>query len=642
MKGHEVVVAIQEERLSRLKRQRVRAATGSLCIQYCLSAAGISARDLDLIVLATQSSSKSAEEDIHLNTLLNVDANRIPVLNIGHHFAHAASVFYTSGWEESAILVIDGMGSPEDDLSPSERKAVRHQVRDGYEHISIYAGSGGAIVPLEKHLVEDGQWLVFGKGRMPRFGTLGGMFSSVSHQVFQHPMDAGKVMGLAPYGKPLIAVEDFFTMTGGAFEFHDGVPSRFDGYRPWPHHRPEYEDLASSAQAALEAGIMELVTRVSRICDSPNLCYSGGVALNTVANTRISRAKVFDDVYIFPAAEDSGAAVGAAYVGAQQLVPSPTRRRVYRDAFGASYTDEEVERAIQSLPGLRISFSPDWLEETVDIICSDGIVGWFQGGAELGPRALGQRSIVCDPRHAENKDILNARVKRREPFRPFAPAILRERVHEWFEVPKPEADNPFMLRVYPFRAEVRHLVPAVVHVDGTGRLQTVHHSESPLLYRLIDAFYRRTGIPILLNTSLNVMGQPIVETPYDALLLVLASGLDGCVIGSRLIRKDQRDTSLLEFIPSVAAEFVTPRHVVDENGPSNRQSTVEYRIQTPWGTTARLFPSDCLPLLTEIDGIKTGRDILSAVQGNQASLTPARAEEVLFDLTRARVLQWRA
>jgi len=180
----------------------------------------------------------------------------------------------------------------------------------------------------------------------------------------------------------------------------------------------------------------------------------------------------------------------------------------------------------------------------VDLICSGGIVGWFQGGAELGPRALGQRSILCDPRRGENKDILNTRVKRRESFRPFAPVILRERVHEWFDVPEPDADNPFMLRVYPFRPEMRHLVPAVVHVDGTGRLQTVRNEESPLFHRLIDAYYRKTGIPILLNTSLNVMGEPIVETPSDALLLLLSSGLDACVIGSRLIKKDESQAQI--------------------------------------------------------------------------------------------------
>jgi carbamoyltransferase len=281
------------------------------------------------------------------------------------------------------------------------------------------------------------------------------------------------------------------------------------------------------------------------------------------------------------------------------------------------------------------------LDETVDLICRGALIGWFQDGAELGPRALGQRSIVCDPRVAANKDALNARVKKRESFRPFAPAILEEHARDWFEIPASHGDNPFMLRVYPFRRERRDLVPAVVHVDGTGRVQTVSQTGSPSFYRLIEAYYRRTGVPILLNTSMNVMGEPIVETIGDALVLLLTSGLDACAIGSRLVTKQNARTSLLEFGPFLIAESVATRHVVNETGVGGTGGgIVECRVHTPWGADARSFPSDCLPVVGAIDGHRTGVEIVSLVE-NDPGVCASRSEDLLYQLTRQRVVWWR-
>jgi carbamoyltransferase len=538
LRGDEIVVAIQEERLSRFKRHRIYGAGPSLAIDYCLNYAGIEPSALNLVVLCVQGESKSDLHDVRRDPSLNVVTHQIPTMTIPHHYGHALSAFATSGFEEAAILVVDGTGSPATDFTAIERKLINGSFADAWETISLFSGCGTTIVPLEKHVAERGAWLSMCNGGMPCFGSLGGMFSAVAQQVFGEPMDAGKVMGLAPYGEPHIPCSDFFEISNGRFCFKDTVPLHFRHDERWPARAREYEMLACSVQAALEIALIYLVGHLHELSPSENLCYAGGVALNSVANERIIRESSFRNVYIVPAAEDSGTAIGAAYYGLWQLNGYNSRRRMIDDAFGRTYASSAVSSILNETANIEAVSSTNVIADTVDLLCDGKIVGWFDGGSELGPRALGHRSILCDPRRPDAKETLNLRVKRRESFRPFAPAVLLEQAESWFEFGNSSPESPFMLRVCDVKPDRRSEVPAIVHVDGTGRLQTVDRDSNPRFYDLIRCFYERTGVPMLVNTSFNVMGEPIVETPADALACLIKSDLDCCVFEEGIVFKE--------------------------------------------------------------------------------------------------------
>lgn len=539
LRDDELVVAVQEERLSRFKRHRIRGAEASRALAYCLDYAGITPDDLSLAVVCLQGRARDAEHAVESNPGLRRTRGRVPTLVIPHHLGHAVSAFATSGFEDAAVLVVDGAGSPFEDLPEDERAVVRNRVEDGWETISLYAASGTGLVPLEKQVVERGGWYRRRAAGMPEFGSLGGMFSSVATQVFSDPSEAGKVMGLAPYGAATIPAEAFFRVEEGSFRFLEDVPAMFDYGERWPARAEEYMNLSASVQAALEVAILHLVARLRQLCPSPNLCYAGGVALNSVANERVIRESGFPRVHIPPAAEDSGPAVGAAYYGLWRLTGRNARRRLVHDACGRLYPRRAVSAAVEKFaPRVRARAPRDVVAEAAERLCAGQIIGWFDGGSELGPRALGQRSILCDPRRPDAREILNLRVKRREPFRPFAPVLPLEDVGDWFELDGVPRESPFMLRVCGFREEQAARVPAVVHVDGTGRVQTVTGEANGRFYELVRKFGEATGVPVLLNTSFNVMGEPIVETPEDALACLLDSGLDCCVFEDRIVVKN--------------------------------------------------------------------------------------------------------
>lgn len=616
LKGDRIVVAIQEERLSRRKRHATHGSQPSLALKYCLDYAGIQPRDLDLVVNSVVGRMKSPVEDVTLNPLLQIPLHGIPVLTVPHHMAHAVSAFATSGFEESAVLVVDGVGSPFEDLSLDEQAAIKNPVPQGSETISLYAASGTSLVPLEKQVVEKGQWLLYQFLRMPRFRSLGAIFSAASWQVFGNYHEAGKVMGLAPYGEPTFPTSDFFDIVDGCFRFKDTVPERFDHYDRWPKRQTEYQNLACSAQVALEEALLHLAARLHDLCPSPNLCYAGGVALNSVANERILREGKFRDMYVIPAAEDSGAAIGAAYYGLWQLTGRNTRRPLGHDAVGRCYSDDEIVQALAKVPKLEVVPSDDVLEQAVDLLVDGKIVGWFQGRSELGPRALGQRSILCDPRSPEAKALLNGRVKHRESFRPFAPVIPLSLAKDWLELEGFPAESPYMLRVIRFREEAKEQVPAVVHVDGTGRLQTVTPEANGRFHDLVQRFYARTGVPVLLNTSFNVMGEPIVETPEDALWCFLSTGIDACVLGDRVVVKEPDYGSILDLYPTLLA----PRYcesLLLGNGLSDedarRASFLSFSVMTPWGRTRQVASANVLPLLALINGKRNGWSLLAAL-----------------------------
>jgi carbamoyltransferase len=540
MKGGEIVVSVQEERLLRRKRWKIAGAQHSLALDYCLDYAGIKPSDLSLVVLSAPMRGDFPLHDLRLNPRLQVELNKIETLVIPHHYAHAVSAFATSGFDESAVLVIDGFGSDANELFPEETATIKGPT-EGWEMISLYEASGVSLKSLEKHITEGFDWYhtYYGPG-MPRFRSLGSIFSSAAEQIFGGPLDAGKVMGLAPYGSPTIAPEEFFEIIDGQFKFHDKVPARFAQEERWPLRAKEYQDLARSAQEALEKAILYLVEHLHDLCPSDNLSYAGGVALNSVANERIVQESRFKNVYIIPAAEDSGPAIGAAYYGAWRLTQKNERRKLIADAAGREYTADEIREAVEATPAVEIVETDDVLATTVELMCQGKNIGWFQGRSELGPRARGQRSIICDPRRPDAKEILNREVKHREAFRPFAPVIPLEDAPDWFEWGGASCESPHMLRIAKFRPEKVGLVPAVEHVDNTGRVQTVTREANGVFYDLVTKFKERTGVPIILNTSFNVMGMPIVESPEDALFCLLSTGLDYCVLGDTIVGKREK------------------------------------------------------------------------------------------------------
>ena len=537
LRGDEIVVAIQEERLTRFKRHRIYGAGPSHAVAYCLNYARIEPRDLSLVVLCIQGRASEQKHDIRLDPFLNVLTHSIPTITIPHHYGHAVSVFATSGFVDAAVLIVDGAGSPIDDVTPNEFKVLKGKSDDSWETISLYHASGTTVVPLEKHAVERGAWYVPYDGEMPSFGSLGGMFSATAQQIFGEVTEAGKVMGLAPYGDKQFPTSAFFDIDNGRLCFKDAVPLQFRHSDRWPDRKTEYEALASSVQSALEDAVLYLAQHVRELSGSANLCYAGGVALNSVANERVIRESGFENVYIMPAAEDSGTAIGAAYHGLWQLTQHNSHKQILHDAPGRSYSPAEISAAVDQSPNVTAVHSTDVISDAAQLLCESKIIGWFDGGAELGPRALGQRSILCDPRQPDAKDTLNRRVKMRESFRPFAPAVLLEEAANWFEFGATVRESPFMLRVVDVKPEMRELVPAIVHVDGTGRVQTLTRENNGRFYELVKKFHAETGVPMLLNTSFNRMGEPIIETPADAIACLLNTGLDCCVFEDRIVFK---------------------------------------------------------------------------------------------------------
>jgi carbamoyltransferase len=625
LRGDELVVAIQEERLRRHKRAWLHGGRESLAVRYCLQAAGITASQLSAVVVCPLGSGRSSEHDPRLSPELRGLPGSAYVEIIPHHYGHAVSTFATSGAESAAVLVADGVGSPLEDLRPEERAVVRTPYESGSESFSLYEAGPSRVSPVEKHLVREREWLIYPKREdgnrapgMPRFRSMGGMFSAAAEQLFGDHMEAGKVMGLAPYGRPTMPVEDFLAFDDGRLLFRDEVPARFTHDERWPTRRVEYEELSASVQQALEEALLAITRRLRKLTGAKVLCYAGGVALNSVANERIAREVGFERLFVLPPAEDSGTAIGAAYHGLWALGWKGAPRRLGHDAMGRVYTPEEMERAIRTVPRVRVASRPgasssEVLEQAVELLCEGKILGWFDGRSELGPRALGQRSILCDPRRPDAKETLNARVKHREAFRPFAPAILIEETGSWFEQPEGEGDSPYMLRVRSFLPERAAQVPGVVHVDGTGRLQTVTREGNGRFHTLLQAFHRRTGVPILLNTSFNVMGEPIVETPEDALWSLLSTGLDAVVLGENVIVREPGYRTILDLYPRVTAKAIRIRReirggVLDLELKPTEQ--VGFDVETPWGPTSQPVTATAVAVLEKMDGKCSGWELL--------------------------------
>jgi carbamoyltransferase len=431
---------------------------------------------------------------------------------VDHHLAHAASAYYLSGFDDAAILTVDGTGE--------------------WTTTFLARGQGDAIVPLEEV-------------RYPH--SLGKVYEALTQYLGFRPLSGeGKVMGLASYGRPSYreAFERILPRNGhwdfrvdtGFFRYQLGNDVKYSDRlvellgpprAPESAIEPRHQDIAASLQERIEEEALRLAAHLHRRAPSRNLCLAGGVALNCVMNGRLLRESGFREVFVCPAAGDAGSALGAALEVHRRVAGRAPRATLARTDLGPAFGEEECAAALRAA-GVPFTRERDVTARTAELLAGGRVVGWFQGRMEYGPRALGQRSILADPRDPAMKDTVNLRVKRREGFRPFAPAVPLEDADRFFEDARP---SPFMLFAFRVRPEARALLGAVTHVDGTARVQTVDAREHPRFHRLLRAFGARTGVPVLLNTSMNVRGEPLVCRPEEAVACFLGTELDALVLG---------------------------------------------------------------------------------------------------------------
>ena len=446
---------------------------------------------------------------------------------IDHHRCHAAVAYFPSPHERAAVLTVDGYG---------ERSATT---------LGRWASEPGEAPSFD--LLEE----------IAYPNSLGSFYAAITSWLgFSANSGEGKVMGLAPYGDDSLvpAFRRILGLGGGElaydldlrlFEFYLDGPARvsqrfLDQFGPaavpgLAEHTAQQRAVAFAAQAVLEEALLALATRLHDRSDCEHLVMAGGVAMNSAANGRIEREGPFRSLWVQPSSGDGGTAVGAALWTWHMIIGGLSRARWINDRHGPGFSAEACRAALRK-GGWQWTEPDDLCSEVAAEIAKGALVGWFQGRAELGARALGGRSILADPRRAEHKEVLNSRVKFREGFRPFAPSVLEERAGEFFELPD-EVTVPWMQKVYPVREAARAQLGGVTHIDGSARLQTVSARAAPLYHRLIAAFGDRTGVPVLLNTSFNIKGEPMVLSPEDAIRCWASTGLDLLVIGPCVLTK---------------------------------------------------------------------------------------------------------
>lgn len=580
----EIIAAVQEERFTRKKHDFNFPVNA---VNYCLGEAGIKANDLDFIVfydkpfikferiletsLAFAPSGISQfiqamplwlKQKLWIPEIIAKELNyKGKILFSGHHESHAASAFYPSPFDEAAFLTLDGVGE--------------------WETASFGTGEGNKL-ELQYHL------------NFPH--SLGLLYSSFTYYTgFKVNSGEYKLMGLAPYGEPkytdLILEELIDLKEDGSFKLNmqyfgfcntlKMTNAKFDKLFGLPPRKPEtaitekHMDIAASIQKATEEIVLRIARQVHKVTDKDYLCLAGGVALNCVANGKILREGPFKKIWIQPASGDAGGALGAAlliwhkYLGNKRNSDNEKDKQK-ASLLGPAYNDEIIEKFLKKEEAPFKKLLPGQIaEEVSDLIISGNVIGWFQGRSEFGPRALGSRSIIGDPRSPEMQSKMNLKIKYRESFRPFAPTVLEEYASDWFEM---EVPSPYMLIVAPVKENKRmplevdgrlkgldklklkrSEVPAITHVDYSARIQTVSKKDNPLYYDLIEAFYKKSGCPIIINTSFNVRGEPLVLSPEDAFKCFIRTEMDYLVMGSFLLNK--KDQKKIEKDSSWQKEF---------------------------------------------------------------------------------------
>lgn len=513
--------AIEDERLTRVKHSLGLDIDvhGCQAVDYCLAAAGVTIDEVDLII-GNDVVNRKYYRPFHRSIKL-----------INHHLAHAASAFYPSAFDEAAILIVDGAGS-----------AIGQEGIN--ETITYYYGKNTEIQELKK-VTGQMKWK---EDYSSVENSVGYFYDVLSHGIGFFNLENGKTMGLAPYGTPKYVDEfkRFFTMDDeGNFT---QTKEHIREMKKFIRHTialledqeaifQEKADIAFAGQYHLEQIMIKACRYLYSKTKTKHLCLAGGVALNSVANYKILEQTPFEQLFIQPAAGDAGTSIGSALYGYHELMQQPrvSSTSFFSPYLGVEYSEQQMEETIRTYQErLRVRRLERTDQETASLIAEGNIIGWFQGCSEIGPRALGNRSILADPRRKDMKDTINARIKHREPFRPFAPIVLEEKQHEYFSMHHP---SYYMLLVPYVLENKRALVPSITHTDGTGRVQTVSRQLNPKLHQLLTAFDELTGVPVLLNTSFNDNGEPIVESPADAIECFLKIDLDYLIIGDYLLSK---------------------------------------------------------------------------------------------------------
>ncbi len=542
----EVVAAIEEERLNRIKHSNKRP---HRALRFCLETAGIGVGDLDAIVFyATEPYVKRVLESLHLGDLTQrelltpramvqrlvrdemgaeIDPQRIHFVD--HHTAHAVSALAGSGFDEALVVTLDGQG-------------------EGIAGV-VYDGRGRSLTPLHRY---------------PEQHSLGYLYRDVIRFLGYEMFDEYKVMGMAPYGDPARYRALFGTfydlLPDGDYRLHLGrISALFQIAQPRRKGDPfteQHQHIAAALQEAVEVIGLHVLKHFREQTGHRRLCLAGGVAHNCSMNGRVLYEGGFEELYVQPAAHDAGCALGAALAVQLALAPTspvqPLRHVFLGSDIGGNAEIEPQLRGWESL--VTLERCDDIVARTADLLAERQVIGWVQGRSEFGPRALGNRSIIADPRPAENKDIINMMVKKREAYRPFAPSVLREHVDDYFVTTATQKDFPTMSVILDVRPECRELLGAITHVDGTARVQTVTRYTNARYWELIRAFGDRTGVPMVLNTSFNNHAEPIVETVAEAVTCFLTTDLNALVVGDWLVCKREPAPDLsawLALVPSL-------------------------------------------------------------------------------------------
>lgn len=539
--------AIQEERLSRIKND---SSLPRMAFRWCLEQAKLSPKDIDCIAYYEDPTKKfarqlwSGNQKITADNLDHYNPNKVEqaireqlgfdgkIIYVDHHLSHAASSYFFSGFEDSAIFTVDGVGE---------------------WATTTYGSAKGKKIDL------------FEEVHFPN--SFGLLYSTItSYLGFEVNEGEYKVMGLAPYGdakykeqmRKLIELSDkgqynlnleYFDFLKGNRMYSDKLPELFgQPVRKRDSSMDQFHmDMAKSLQVVLEETLINKVNYLHSVVDSENLCMAGGVALNCVANGKILKKGPFKNLFVQPAANDSGAALGAACQAYVELCDErPNTKRLEHVYLGPSYSSSEVEKLVDNLE-LESVNCKDNEEKLIDEVgkrLADGkVIGWFQGRMEFGPRALGSRSILADPRDADMRDRINSMVKKREGFRPFAPAVLESKYANFFEL---DHISPYMLETCQVKSNMN--MPAITHADGSARVQTVSETSNPRFHKLLSKFEELTDYPILLNTSFNVKGQPIVCSPEDAILCFINTKIDCLVIEDFIFDRNEEFIEVLKTL----------------------------------------------------------------------------------------------
>ena len=559
------VFAISEERLNRVKHAKH--IFPNLAIAHCLNAASVTPEDIGLIVIDQVRDRKryDMERIFKDESKLTFPNAKIKVIN--HHLAHAASAFLCSPFKEAAVMIVDGSG-----------ERIKTPLGSGLEHTSLYYAEGNNFHLIRKTLRKSG--VTAGIGRL---------YSIITKDVLNlGALNEGKTMGLASYGNAeeifkYIPRERWVKEVGGEYHCNpnfvfpgqnEGVHSTKEDIKKYlgfviqkllgrflpripkanaffePIKLPEsprdkniklpneyHNNIAAVVQKLIEEIFLNISRDLASITRSKNICIAGGCGLNGVSNNIILRDGKFDDMFIQPASSDAGIPLGCALWGYHVHFGNERFYAMKNAYLGKLYSDGDIKKALAAREGeITHAKSNAVAKETAKYLAEGVIVGWFQGRSEYGPRSLGSRSILCDPRKGEMKDILNERVKHRENWRPFAASVLLESVPEYFEFPR-GVESPYMLFVPKIREEKKKDMRALVHVDGTCRIQSVTQKENGIFYDLIKEFSHITHVPLILNTSFNLAGEPIIETPEDALKCFLSTRIDILVLGEYIVRK---------------------------------------------------------------------------------------------------------